>query len=82
LLAYFGAAPGSIEGLIYTRVTLLDQLRGLPEIIFQSFLLSWTLFHWVWSPGRKWIGRTLIALTALVYLFGILGLLVPQAAKP
>jgi len=82
ILCPFGPAPGSIEGLIYTRVGLLDQLRGLPEIILQSFLLSWTLFHWVWGPGRKWIGRTLIALTALIYVFGILGLFVAPAAKP
>jgi hypothetical protein len=82
ILCPFGAAPGSIEGLLYTRIAFLDQLRGLPEITLQSFLLSWTLFQWVWSPGRKWIGRTLVGLTILMYASMILGLLVTPPAKP
>jgi len=82
ILCPFGPAPGSIEGLLYTQVALLDQLRGLPEVMLQSFLLSWTLFHWVWSPGRKWVGRALVTLMILMYASMILGLLVTPSPKP
>jgi hypothetical protein len=41
ILGTFAAPPGSIEGVIYTELPISLHLTMLPEILAQSFLLSW-----------------------------------------
>ena len=36
-----GAAPSSIEGLIYTQVPLIVHLKMAPEVMVQTFLFAW-----------------------------------------
>ena len=36
-----GAAPSSIEGLIYTQVPLMVHLKMAPEVMVQTFLFAW-----------------------------------------
>lgn len=38
------AAPGSIEGIIYTKLPIEFQLIGLPEVILQTFVFSFLLW--------------------------------------
>ena len=38
VLSTFGAAPGSVEGLIYTVIPPVDQFLGLWEVLLQSLL--------------------------------------------
>ncbi len=40
ILSTFAAAPGSIEGVVYTRLPLWYHLLGLPEILLQALALS------------------------------------------
>ena len=47
ILGPFGAPAGSIEGVIYTVLPFSIHLKLLPEILVQSFLLSWLVFRWV-----------------------------------
>jgi hypothetical protein len=72
-----GPAPGSIEGLIYTKVPILDQLRGLPEAVSQTLAFSWLLVAWHRRPHRAW-GIVLYGLAALVILMSVAGALVPR----
>jgi hypothetical protein len=51
----FGAPPGSIEGVIYTELPISLHLTMLPEVLIQSFFLSWVLWHWVNHPNRRWV---------------------------
>lgn len=44
------ATPGSIEGFIYTDLSLTAHLIGMPEIIVQSLGIS-TLF-WLWERKK------------------------------
>lgn len=44
-LGAINATPGSIEGFIYTDLSLTAHLIGMPEIIIQSLGIS-TLFWW------------------------------------
>lgn len=44
-LGAINATPGSIEGFIYTKVSLRDHLNGMPEVIVQSLGIA-TLFWW------------------------------------
>jgi len=71
----FGAAPGSVEGLIYTIVPPRDQVLGLWEVVLQSFLLAVVLVYWVRNPGKRWINVTLGIAFSIVMLLPLMGLL-------
>ena len=49
----FGPTPGSVEGLIYTIFPLSVHLRGLPEVLLQSFFLSLILYYWLTTHRRS-----------------------------
>jgi hypothetical protein len=55
ILGTFAAAPGSMEGLIYTTVPVPIQIRGWLEIVPQALLLSALLCYWVNHPDKKWL---------------------------
>ena len=76
ILSPYGAAPGSIEGLIYTKLPLYFHIKGLPEVLIQTLLFSAVLFYWVNHPERKWLSWSLGVLFFLLLLGPILGLLV------
>jgi hypothetical protein len=79
ILSTFAAAPGSIEGMIYTTLPLRSHLLGLPEIFLQSLLLSVVLHYWVRRPEQKWLSWTVGALFFLALLLPLLGLLTRQS---
>jgi hypothetical protein len=54
ILSTAGPAPGSVEGLIYTKVPPLDQLLGLREVVAQTLAFSWLLVAWYQRPHRAW----------------------------
>jgi len=74
ILGTFGATPGSLEGIVYSVLPLPLHLRMLPEIMAQSFLLSWLLFVWVRHPERRWLNWTMGAAFVVVLLISGLGL--------
>ncbi len=76
IFSTFGPAPGSIEGMIFTTISLKFQLIGLPEVILQSLLLSFVLYYWVNNPKKKWLTWILSVLFILVFLFSTLGILI------
>jgi hypothetical protein len=76
ILSPYGAAPGSIEGLIYTKLPLYFHVKGLPEVLIQTLLFSAVLFYWVNRPERKWLNWGLGVLFFLVLVGPTLGLLV------
>ncbi|MCR4341542.1 MAG: hypothetical protein NUW01_16815 [Gemmatimonadaceae bacterium] len=75
VLATFGPAPGSVEGLIYTVIPPLRQFLGLWEVLLQSFLFSVVLFYWVNHPGRPWLSWTLGIAFSIVMILPVMGLL-------
>jgi hypothetical protein len=75
IVATFGAAPGSIEGVVYTTLPLSFHLRGLPEILVQTLLFSFTLSYWINHPEKRWLTWVLGVLFVLVLVFPALGLL-------
>lgn len=54
ILSTYAAAPGSVEGLVYTRTPLLTHLRGLPEVVAQSGAFAAALVGWYRRPHRAW----------------------------
>ena len=75
VLSTFGPAFGSVEGLIYTTMPPRAQLLGLWEVLLQSFLFSFILFHWVNEPQKRWLRWTMSAAFCIVLLLPVLGLL-------
>jgi hypothetical protein len=74
ILSTYGAAMGSVEGFIYTRIPLEYHLFGLPEVVGHAGAFSAVLVGWYRRPHRAWgiaLG-VLFALTVLASLAGVL----------
>jgi hypothetical protein len=54
ILSAYGPTPGSLEGIVYTRMPLASHLRGLPEVFLQSLAFSGCLVAWYRRPSRVW----------------------------
>jgi hypothetical protein len=80
ILGTFGPASGSIEGMIYTPVPILSQLRGWWEVVPQVLLLSVLLCYWVNHAEKRWLNWVLGILFLIAMLLPILGLLVTRHA--
>jgi len=72
ILSTFGPALGSIDGFIYTTVPIKQQLIFLPELLFQSFLLSFCIFYWYRKPKKVFTVLSII-LVSLILLMSIAG---------
>jgi len=81
ILGTAGPAPGSLEGLIFTTIPVLDQLAGLREVVVQTLLFSWLLVAWYRRPHRAW-GLVLYGLTGLAVLMSLAGALAAGAPVP
>jgi hypothetical protein len=75
IVAPFGAAPSSIEGIVYTVLPMSFHVVGLPEVLTQALLLSFISHYWVNHPDKKWLSWTLGVAFALVLLMSGLGVL-------
>ena len=74
VLSTFGPAFGSVEGLIYTTLSPRSQIFGLWEVVLQSFLLSFILYHWVSGPRRRWLDWALYVAFGITLVLPVLGL--------
>ncbi len=74
ILAPSSAAPGSIEGLIYTNFPLEFHLMYLPEILIQTLAFSGLLIFWVNHPVKK-LTIPLVVLFCLILLMIVPGVL-------
>ncbi len=75
IVSTFGPSPGSIEGLIYTVISVPHQLLGLIEVVLQALLLAVGLAYWVGHPAKRWLRRVMYVVFALVLLLPLAGLL-------
>ncbi len=69
-----GAAPGSIEGYVYTNLPLWFHLAYLPEIALQTLAFSVLVFIWERSRNKK-IAIPLVAVFAMIVGIFLLSLL-------
>lgn len=73
ILSTFAAAPGSVEGLLYTKMPISLQISGWLEVMIQALLLSAILFYWVNHPEKKWIAWVFGIIYILAVTFSIMG---------
>jgi hypothetical protein len=68
ILGTTGPAPGSLEGLIYTNFPPLDQILGLHETVFQTFLFSLLVYYWYRYPKKIWNILSIIFVVLLLLM--------------
>lgn len=74
ILGPAGPAPGSLEGLYFTRLSPSLHLIGLPEVLLQTAAFTFLLRRWCARP-RRWMNVAGGVGLALVLLFSVLGVL-------
>ena len=78
ILSPFGAAPSSIEGMVYTILPTWFHVVGLPEVLIQSGLLAFLTHYWVNHPEKHWLSWVFgiaFILTILLSMIGVLAAL-------
>lgn len=70
ILAPSGAAPGSIEGVIYTKLPAKFHMLYLPELFIQTALCSFLFFKAERNELEKWMKAIIyaISITAILML--------------
>lgn len=82
ILSPFGAAPSSIEGMLYTVLPMWFHVAGFPEVFIQSALLAFLTHYWVNHPEKKWLGWVFGVIFVLVVLMSVLGALAALGFLP
>jgi hypothetical protein len=77
VLSTTGPAPGSIEGMIYTKIPVVDQLKGYFEVVPQTLLFSVFLNYWYIKPKKAW-NILSIAMVVVIFFLCSMGLLVSE----
>ena len=75
ILSPFSAAPGSIEGVIYSSLPLWFHLMSLPELVIQSFLLAFLTQYWVNHPEKRWLNTLMTIPFVAIVSLALLGVL-------
>lgn len=73
ILSTFGAAPGSIEGILYTNYP--TTFFSYVEVVPQAFLFSWLLYYWVNHPEKKWLNWVLGIFFVLIVIMSAMGVM-------
>ena len=74
ILGTAGPSPGSLEGVLYTKLPLKLHLFGLPEGVLQTLLFSFGLVYWCRKPAR-WKNVASGICVGLVLLMSVAGVL-------
>ncbi len=74
IFSTFGPAPASVEGLIYLKAPVQEQLSGgLLEVLAQALLFAALLFYWVNHPQQRWLTWGLGLAFVLVMFMSLMG---------
>ena len=77
ILSTAGPAPGSVEGMIYTKAPIGGQIIGLWEVMLQTLAMSVLVVMWHRKPSRAWT-MVMGTLAVLVVMLSIAGAVLPQ----
>ncbi|MBN2501593.1 MAG: hypothetical protein JXB38_12500 [Anaerolineales bacterium] len=80
ILSPVSAAPGSIEGMIYTNLPFGYHFFGWPEVFAQTLAFCLLLYYWENHPEKKWLTWLLTICYVLIAALLIMGLLVTYGA--
>jgi hypothetical protein len=78
----FSAAPGSIEGFVYSTLPAWFHLMSLPELIVQSLLLASLTYYLVNHTEKRWLSTLFVTLFVIIVLLALLGALAALGFLP
>ena len=81
VLSSTGPAPGSVEGFIYTKVPIAQQVRGYFEVLPQTLAFSVLVVAWNRRPSRAWT-VVMVGLTVVIGTLSLLGYLAATGRLP
>lgn len=73
ILSTAAAAPGSVEGFIYTTIPVEKQVVGYLEVMPQTLLFSLIVYYWYKQSNRTWQILSIV-LVSIIFLMSIMGL--------
>jgi len=76
ILSTTAAAPGSVEGFIYTTIPVEKQIVGYVEVMPQTLLFSLIIYYWYKKPVKAWYVISIV-LVSIILLLTIAAILVP-----
>lgn len=76
ILSTTAAAPGSVEGFIYTTIPVREQIVGYLEVMPQTLLFSLMVYYWYKKPNKAW-NVVSIVLVVIILLFSLAALFMP-----
>jgi len=79
ILSTYAAAPGSVEGVLYTSLPWRHHVIGVPEVWGQTLAFSLCLVGWYRRPHRAW-GWALGVVSGFAVFVGVAGALLAPAA--
>ena len=77
ILSTTAAAPGSVEGFIYTTIPIKKQIIGYCEVVPQTMLFSLIVCYWYKIPGKAW-NIISIVLVSIVLFLSIMAVIMPR----
>ena len=77
ILGTAGPTPGSIEGMLYTRVSMAEHIFFLPEVVLQTLVFSIIVYNWYKRPSRVW-NIVMGILFGLTVFFSTVGFIAAQ----
>lgn len=77
ILSTTAAAPGSVEGLIYTTIPIKKQMIGYVEVFPQTLLFSLIVFYWYQNPKKAWHVISIILVSSIL-LLSMLAIILPR----
>lgn len=74
ILSTTAAPPGSIEGFIYTTLSVQDHMLGYLEVVPQTGLFAILLCSWYARPKKIWniVAAVLVILISFMSIMGVL----------
>ena len=77
ILSTAAAAPGSVEGFIYTTIPVEKQVVGYLEVIPQTLLFSLIVYYWYKQSNKTW-HVIAIVLVSIIFLMSIMGIFIQR----
>lgn len=74
VLSTTAAAPGSVEGFIYTTIPVMDQIKGYLEVVPQTGMFAFFVCYWYAHPRKVWNVLSIILVSLIVFM-SIIGVL-------
>ena len=72
-LSTTAAAPGSVEGFIYTTIPMNKQVLGYLEVLPQTLMFSLIVYYWNKYPRNLWtiISVVLVSIIVLISILAV-----------